>query len=188
MTVTNPGSSATGSGSFSDPLPDPPLDAAGASWTCTPSAGSTCGSRRRLGITRRRPPDVPITVAPNGGTVTFTITATIRPSGVTVDDPQCRVGHPRPRHRMRGRAADLRRRGHTFTANPTPAPLTITKTHSPPSPLQGDAVTYTITVSNTSPTTQAEGTVDDPFDSPALQGITWTAVASHRIHRQREGD
>ena len=42
VTVTNPGSSATGSGTFSDPLPDPPLDAAGASWTCTPSSRFDC--------------------------------------------------------------------------------------------------------------------------------------------------
>ena len=109
--------------------------------------------------------------------MTFTITATIRPSGETVTihnvgsvtpgpGTACEDGQP---------TCDAE---DTFTANPTPAPLTITKTHSPASPVQGDAVTYTVTVSNTSPTTQAEGTVDDPFDSPALQGITWTAVAS----------
>ena len=81
VTVTNPGNSATGSGTFSDPLPDPPLDAAGATWTCTPTgAGRRAG--RRPGRDRR--PVWPITVAPNGGTVTFTITVTIRPSEVAV--------------------------------------------------------------------------------------------------------
>ena len=48
VTVTNPGTSATGSGMFSDPLPDPPLDAAGATWTCAAvGTGSTCGAPYR---------------------------------------------------------------------------------------------------------------------------------------------
>ena len=80
VTVTNPGSSATGSGSFSDPLPDPPLDAATATWTCAPSTGSTCGLPTGTGS----PTGVAIKVAPNGGTVTFTITVTIRASEAPV--------------------------------------------------------------------------------------------------------
>ena len=80
VTVTNPGNSATGSGAFSDPLPDPPLDAAGATWTCTASTGSTCGQPTGTGS----PTGVAITVAPNGGTVTFAITVTIRASEVPV--------------------------------------------------------------------------------------------------------
>ena len=44
VTVTDPGSSAVASGTFSDPLPDPPLNAAGAAWTCTATAGSACGA------------------------------------------------------------------------------------------------------------------------------------------------
>ena len=55
VTVTNPGSSATGSGAFSDPLPDPPLDATGATWTCAPSdrvdvRGSRRARGRRAGV------------------------------------------------------------------------------------------------------------------------------------------
>ena len=120
---------------------------------------------------------MPITVAPNGGTVTFTITATILASGVpvTVDNvgsvtpgtgTECLDGQP---------TCDGE---DTFTAEPTPAPLTIAKTHEPAAPTQGQPFTYTITVTNTSTTTQAEGTIDDPFDSPALTGITWTATAT----------
>ena len=76
VTITNPSTGATGSGSFSDPLPDPPLDAAGATWTCTPTgATSTCGAPTGTGS----PAGVAITVAPNGGTVVFAITVTIRP-------------------------------------------------------------------------------------------------------------
>ena len=177
VTVTNPGDSATGSGTFSDPLPDPPLDAAGATWTCSASGtGSTCGQASGTGPPGV-PTGVPITVAPNGGTVTFTITVTIQASGVpvTVDNvgsvtpgtgTECVDGQP---------TCDGE---DTFTANPTPAPLTIAKTHQPAAPTQGQPFTYTITATNTSTTTQAEGTIDDPFDSPALTGITWTAVAT----------
>ena len=128
VTVTNPGNSATGSGTFSDPLPDPPLDAAGATWTCTPSTGSTCG-RRRYGS----PTGVAITVAPNGGTVTFTITVTIRASEVpvTVDNvgsvtpgpgTECVDGQP---------TCDGE---DTFTATPETALLTIAKSHTPANP------------------------------------------------------
>ena len=52
VTVTNPSTGATATGSFSDPLPDPPLDAAGATWTCTPT-GSTCGAPTGYRIARR---------------------------------------------------------------------------------------------------------------------------------------
>ena len=177
VTVTNPGNSATGSGTFSDPLPDPPLDAAGATWTCAATgAGSTCGLPSGTGA----PSGVPITVGPNAGTVTFTITVTISISGVpvTVDNvglvtpgtgTECLDGKPT----CNGE--------DTFTAEPTPAPLTIAKIHAPSAPTQGQAVTYTITVTNTSGTTEAEGTIDDPFDSPALTGITWTATTTGTV-------
>ena len=112
VTVTNPGNSATGSGTFSDPLPDPPLDAAGATWTCT-AAGDRVNVRASRRVPDRpEPTGVPITVAPNGGTVTFTITVTIRTSAVPVTVDNVGSVTPGTRHRVRGRAADLRRRGH----------------------------------------------------------------------------
>jgi uncharacterized repeat protein (TIGR01451 family) len=174
VTVTNPGNSATGSGTFSDPLPDPPLDAPGATWTCSASGtGSTCGS-----LTGTGPPSgVPITVAPNGGTVTFTILVTIRASGmpVTVDN----VGSVTPGAGAECVDGEPTCDGEdTFTADPTPAALTIAKTHQPAAPTQGQALIYAVTVTNTSAITDAEGTIDDPFDSPALTGITWTATAT----------
>ena len=175
VTVTNPGDSATASGTFSDSLP-PELDETTATWTCTASTGSSCTPPSTPPVPGS-PSDVPITVAPNGGTVTFTIIATILPSGVpvTVDNvgsvapgpgTECVDSHP---------TCDGE---DTFTAETTPAPLTITKTHEPAAPTPGQPFTYTITVTNTSTTTEAQGTIDDPFDSPALTGITWTAAAT----------
>ena len=173
VTVTNPGSGVTGSGSFSDPLPDPQLDAATATWTCAPSTGSTCGQPTGTGS----PTDVAITVAPNGGTVTFSHHRHHPGQRGPSHGPQCRVGHPRYRHRMHRWAADLPGRGH-LQATPDPAPLTITKTHEPAAPTQGQAFTYTVTVTNTSHFTTAHGTVNDPFDSEALTGVTWTATST----------
>jgi uncharacterized repeat protein (TIGR01451 family)/fimbrial isopeptide formation D2 family protein len=172
VTVTNPVSGATGAGTFDDPLPAE-LDGATASWTCTASAGSTCSSASGSGS----PTGIPITVASNGGTVTFTIVATILPSQVAINVLNIATVTP---------GADTEcadpntpcEASDEFNSVPDPATVIITKTHSPAAPVQGDDVAYTITVTNTSSTTQALGTVDDPFDSPALQNITWTADAS----------
>jgi uncharacterized repeat protein (TIGR01451 family) len=177
VTVSNP-SSVPGVGSFTDPLPTE-LDVAGATWTCTPSTGSVCGQPSGTG-SPGVPTPVAITVAP-GGNVAFTITATILSTAgpVTVHnvasvtpgtDTACVDGRP---------TCDG---SDTFTATPTPATLSIAKTHQPPAPVQGQAVTYTVTVTNTSTNpgqaTVANATVSDPFDSPALTGITWTATAT----------
>ena len=179
VTVTNPGNSATGSGTFSDPLPDPPLNAAGATWTCSAAGtGSTCGQPSGTG-SPGVPTGVPITVAPNGGTVTFTITVTIRASAVpvTVDNigsvtpgtgTECVDGQP---------TCDGE---DTFTATPETALLTITKSHTPVEPTPpaaGQPLTYTVIVTNTSAFTTAHATFDDPIPPEIVAG-TWTAATS----------
>lgn len=172
VTVQNPVASAVASGTFSDPLPST-VDAAGATWTCTPSAGSTCGTATGTGS----PTNVPITVARNNGTVVFRISATIRASGSAIT--------------VRNEASVTPGRGtvctdlmspctavDTFSAEPEPAALAVTKTHAPASPTQGQAVTYTVRVTNASTTTVGHGTLTDPFDTPALSGISWTAATT----------
>jgi uncharacterized repeat protein (TIGR01451 family) len=175
VTVTNPVSGVSGVGTFDDPLP-PELDATTATWTCTAAAapaGSSCGTANGTGS----PTGIPITVASNGGTVTFTIVATIRPSPIAVNVLNIATVTPGADTECADPLSPCKATDQ-FQSVPDPATITITKTHSPPTPIQGDAVAYTVTVSNTSTTTQAQGTVDDPFDSPALQGITWIATAS----------
>ena len=72
MTVTNPGSSATGSGPSPTRLPAA-LDATTATWTCTPEHRVDVRVAAGEPLTGTgSPTGVPITVAPNGGTVTFT--------------------------------------------------------------------------------------------------------------------
>jgi uncharacterized repeat protein (TIGR01451 family) len=168
--ITNPGN-GIGQGTFTDQLP-PQLEESTATWTCAAvGAGSSCGTPSGNGS----PTDVPIAVE-SGGSVTFTITATILPSttAVTVRN----VGRVTPGTNTG--CEDGRETCDSedeFTSTPEPATLLITKSHAPSSPMQGQTVTYTITVTNTSETTQAQGAVtDNPFD-PALENVSWTAVA-----------
>jgi uncharacterized repeat protein (TIGR01451 family) len=171
VVITNPGN-GIGVGTFSDALPAE-LDESTAAWTCAATGtGSNCGTATGSGS----PSAVPIAVEA-GGNVTFTITATVRPSDVPItvhnvgtvtpgNNTLCQNGDPTCD------ASDV------FTSTPDPATLNITKSHAPADPVQGDSVTYTVTVTNTSQTTRAVGTVtDDPF-TPALTGITWTAAVT----------
>ena len=174
VTVTNPSSGATGVGTFSDPLPAE-LDAATATWTCVAAVlGSSCPPNGT-----GSPDGVPIAVASNGGTVTFTITATILDSPVAVDI--LNVGHVVPGAGTE--CADGRSicdGTDEFTSTPGPATLLISKALSPPAPtpVQRQPVTYTVTVANTSPTSRAAGAVSDLPQTPPLEGLTWTAQAS----------
>ena len=176
VTVTNPGNSATGSGTFTDMLPDPPLDATTATWTCTPARDRPAGDD----LGHDSPTGVPITVAPNGGTVTFTITVTIRPSemAVTVDNvgsvtpgpgTVCVNGQPTCD------GADV------FTATPETAPLTITKSHTPINPTPpaaSELLTYTVVVSNPSEFTTADATLDDPVPPQIVADGGWTTTTT----------
>ena len=175
VTVTNP-SSVTGTGTFTDSLPSQ-LDAAGATWTCTPSAGSTCGPPPSGTGSPGVPTGVPITVAPNGGTVKFTITATVlvTQSPVIVTNvarvtpnpgTECTDGQPT----CKGE--------DTFTATPETARLTITKGQTPTTPAQGGAITYTVVVTNTSAFTTAHATFDDPVPAQIVADGGWTTTTT----------
>ena len=172
VTVTNPGNSAVGSGTFSDPLPDPPLDAAGATWTCTPTgATSTCGAPTGTGS----PAAVAITVAPDGGTVVFAITVTIRISDVAVTVHNVASVTPNPGTACTDGSTTCNAED-TFEATPELAPLTITKSQSPDTPGQGDLVTYTVVVTNTNQFTTAHATLTDPVPAMIVADGGWTAV------------
>jgi uncharacterized repeat protein (TIGR01451 family) len=171
VTITNPGN-GIGVGMFNDPLP-PELDETTATWTCAAiGTGSDCAPTSGTGS----PSGVAIAVV-SGGSVTFTIIATILPSSVAINVHNVASVTPGANTGCED-GQDTCDADDTFTSTPDPATLLITKSHAPPNPVQGQTVTYTITVTNRSSTTQAEGTVtDDPFH-PALQDITWTATAT----------
>ena len=137
-----------------------------------------------------RPPAVAITVAPNGGTVIFAITVTIRTSDVPVTVHNVGSVTPGPGTACTGRAADLRRRGHLH-GHPRDRPA---HHHQVPHPGQPDAagsgepLTYTVVVTNTSPFTTAHATFNDPVPAMIVADGGWTAVPHGRVHghaRQR---
>jgi uncharacterized repeat protein (TIGR01451 family) len=173
VVVSNP-DATTGTATFSDPLPS---QVTGATWTCTASTGSSCGTTSGTGS----PDGVAIAVAGGGGTVTFAFTATLSTSPVALGpitntatatpgtDTGCMDAQP------------VCAATDTFTPDPPPpATLSLTKTQAPtdPLPVQGQPVTYTVVAANTSGASQAEATVTDGLTSPALTGITWTAQAT----------
>ncbi len=174
VTITNPSSGATASGAFSDPLPDPPLDAAGATWTCTPTgATSTCGAPTGTGS----PAGVAITVAPNGGSVVFAITVTILSSevAVTVTNVGTVTTNPGTTCTNGGTTCNGE---DTFEATPQTALLTIAKSQTPTTPAQGGAITYTVTVTNTSALTTAHATLSDPVPAQIVADGGWTSATT----------
>ena len=144
-------------------------------------------------------PGWPITVAPNGGTVVFTITVTIRTSEVPVTVHNVGIGHHQPRHHLHGRAPTCNGED-TFEAAPETALITITKSRTPTTPAQGGAITYTVVVTNTSAFTTAHATLTDPVPAHdrrrrGLDGSAHGGFHGHACqrdhglsHRGRPGD
>lgn len=164
IVVSNPGPSSALSAVVTDSFP---AAFTGATWTCTPSAGSFCAVPSGAGII-----STTVTLVP-GGTATFvasgvvsaaatgslTNTATIAaPAGVTDPNP------------ANNTATD------TDTLTPT-ADLAVTKTDGQATAVPGTAVTYTVTVLNSGPSASGSATVSDAFPA-SLSGVTWTCAAS----------
>ena len=76
-----------------------------------------------------------------------------------------------------GQASVLAGTSHTTTITDNDVDLTITKTDGVTSAVPGATVTYTITVSNPSPTSTTGAHVTDLFPAN-LTGVTWTSVGA----------
>jgi uncharacterized repeat protein (TIGR01451 family) len=164
ITVTNVGPSAVNRASVLDTLPAALLNA---SWTAVATSGSNSGSPSGNGSINTAVDLLP------GGSVTFTLQATIDPSATgtlnntaTVTAP-AGVNDPAPGNNS---STD------SDTLNPT-ANLSITKTDGVTSAVPGTSDTYTIVVSNAGPSAVTAATVTDMFPA-ALTGVTWTTTAS----------
>ncbi|MCF0092948.1 DUF11 domain-containing protein [Micromonospora sp. MH99] len=164
VAVTNGGPSDAVGATVSDPLPGP-LSAF--TWTCEPSAGSTCTASGTGNIT-----DTVTILA--GGTLTYTITGTV-PSGTTGDltntatltppagvtDPDCTPSCQSTVVTPAGPVVDL----------------TVVKTATPDHYAPGTQVTFTVTVTNGGPSDAVGATLTDPLPAP-LATFTWTCEAS----------
>ena len=163
IVASNAGPSGSGA-TVTDTLP---ASLTGASWTCTASAGSVCGTASSTGNI-----NAPITLL-SGGTATFTLGATVSASafGNLVNTATVAAG---------AGVTDGVPGNNSATDTDTGVPaadVSITKTDGRAFYRPGQALTYTLVVSNAGPSTSTGATVTDTFPAD-LSGISWTCLAS----------
>jgi len=163
ITASNAGPNPVVGATVTDTLP---ASLIGATWTAVGAGGGTASASGSG--------DISDTVnLPTGGSVTYTVSATVSPSAtgdlentatVTappgIDDP------------------NLPNNEATDTDTLTPqADLSITVAITDPTIGPGDPVTYTLVVTNSGPSDVVGATVTDVFPA-SLTGVTWTSVAA----------
>ncbi|MGE0882031.1 MAG: beta strand repeat-containing protein [Blastocatellales bacterium] len=164
IVVSNSGPSAISGATVTDNLPS---TLSNASWTCTASAGSSCGAPNGNGNINTT---VNLAV---GGTATFTLTATISSSAtgtitnIATVAPPAGATDPNPANNS---ASD------TDQLAPV-ADLSITKTNNVTTLVPGTQTTYTIVVANAGPSAVTGATVTDIMPSNLVIG-SWTCTAS----------
>jgi uncharacterized repeat protein (TIGR01451 family) len=140
-----------------------PAELSAATWTCLATAGSSCGATAGSGdIAERVDLDA-------GGTVTFTVTAIVRPDATgtvvntgTVEAPSG-VSDPTP---VNNAATD------STVLSPL-ADVSVTKTDGVSTIAAGASTTYSIVVTNPGPSAIAGVRVTDTLPA-VLTGATWT--------------
>ncbi|MGB8860273.1 MAG: hypothetical protein WCC60_13490, partial [Ilumatobacteraceae bacterium] len=161
IVASNSGPSAVTGATVADLLP---AQLTGATWTCSATAGSACPASGAGNI------NASVDLL-NGGTATFTVTATASGSGTVINTATIAspVGSNDPT------PGDNSATDNTAIV-PT-ADLSITKTDGVATVNQGGTLTYTIVVNNAGPSAVVGATVSDPLPA-ALSGATWTCSAS----------
>lgn len=166
ITVSNTGSAAAAGTAVSDPLPN---GIASSTWTCAASGGAVCPNASGSGGLNQT-----IATLPAGGSVTYTITATVS------DNPPATVGNT---------VAVTPPGGALCTPGDTPPPcgsgvttpsagqVGIVKTVTPDTAGPGEELTYTLSIVNNGGS-PADGTqVSDPV-APGIASYSWTCAAS----------
>ena len=162
IVVSSAGPSSVSGATVTDTLP---ASLQSATWTCSASAGSSCTASGSGSIN-----DTVDLLA--GGTATYTLTATVSAGATgtlanTATVASAGVSDP-----------DLANNTATDTDTLTPeADLSVTKTDGQTAAVPGEAVTYTIVVSNTGPSSVTGATVADTLPA-SLVNATWTCSAS----------
>jgi LPXTG-site transpeptidase (sortase) family protein len=158
LTLTNNGPSPANNATISDP------PAAGltktAIGTCTAAGGAVCptvgAGAGQMNIANLEAGTVVVPTLPNGGSISFSLTVNVTATSGSVTNiftatPPAGITDPTP-----ATATDT----DTVTATPL-VDLSLTKTIDNPSPIIGDTVNYTITITNRSLTTAATNVVVD---------------------------
>jgi uncharacterized repeat protein (TIGR01451 family) len=172
LTLTNNGPSAADSATLSDPA------AAGLTKTaigaCTAAGGAVCPTVGvgvgEMNIANLEAGTVVVPTLPNGGSISFTVTATVTaPAGGSVANtfsalPPAGVTDPTP-----GDASAT----DTDPVNPA-GDLAVTKTNGAASVIAGSSTTYTLTLTNNGPSAANGATLSDP----AAAGLTKTSIGA----------
>ena len=164
LVVGNSGPSNVTGATVVDTLP---VALTGVTWTCSASAGSSCGAASGSGNL-----NTTANVAA-GGSVTYLVNATIDPAATGSLANTASVTTPAGTTETtpsNNSATD------TDTLNPR-ANLSLTKTDGAASDIPGTAIQYTLVVGNAGPSNVTGATVVDTFPA-ALTGATWTCTAS----------
>ncbi len=159
--VTNDGPSPVNGATVNDTVPSPLTNA---TWTCTASGGSSCGTAAGTG-------NISTTVnLANGGTATFTLTAKV-PANFT--GPITNTATVAPPTGVIDPESGNNSGSVTTPTQPT-SDLSITKTASASVIRAGDEVTYTINVKNNGPSDAPSVVVTDPLPT----GVNFVSATS----------
>ncbi len=163
IVASNAGPSNTPSVTVADTFP---ATLTGITWTCAGAGGGVCTASGSGNLNE--------TVnLPVGGSVTFTINATIDPAatGTLSNTATAAAG---------GGVTDPNAGNNSATDTTTLTPeadVSITKTDGQTSDIPGTSIVYTIVASNAGPSNAPSVTVADTFPA-VLTGITWTCVGA----------
>jgi uncharacterized repeat protein (TIGR01451 family) len=164
IVVTNAGPSHASGASVVD---NPPALLQNVQWTCSAAGGATCGAASGT-VAINATPSIPV-----GGSVTYTLTATVDPAAQSAVVNQVTVAPPA------GETDPVPgNNSATDSDGVTPkADLAITKTDGLTAAVPGRTVTYAIVVSNLGPSNVTGATVQDSFPA-ALQSPAWACAAA----------
>lgn len=163
ITVSNSGPSAVTGAAVADNLP---AILTNASWTCTASSGSSCGSANGTGSI-----NTTVNLAVNG-TATYALTATVAATATGSLTNSATIAVP-------AGAVETNPANNSATDTDTlsSTDLAITKTNSAVNVTPGQPTTYTIVVTNNGPIAVTGATVTDVLPA-TLSSATWTCTAS----------
>jgi uncharacterized repeat protein (TIGR01451 family) len=166
IVATNNGPSAVTGATITDTLP---AALSGATWTCSASTGSSCATPDGTGNINTTADLL------NGGTATYTLTATLDSTATGILENVANVAVPTGV--SDGTPAN---NTGTDTNNITgTADLSITKTDGTgvTTEVAGTSITYTVIATNNGPSAVTGATITDTLPA-TLTGATWTCVAS----------